>query len=637
MNTLFSHSFSALGVVYGDIGTSPLYAINEIFFGRAADKIGQTDILGIISVVFWALTLTISINYVLLVLRADSEGEGGVFALLSLIRQSKVVNKFTALLGILLVIAAGLLLGDGMITPAISVVSAVEGLKVSTNAFAPYVVPITIVILTGLFIIQQFGTHKIGGLFGPIIVVWFISIGLIGGYHLAQNLSILQAINPLYAIDFFLRHEIQTIFIILGSVILVITGGEAMYADLGHFGRKPIRLSWFALVYPSLLLNYFGQGAYILSGNEVIANNIFYSMVPRLFLYPMVVLATCATIIASQALISGAFSLISQAVSLGLLPYVKTNYTNEAHRGQIYIPIVNWGLYIGCVLLVLVFQSSSRLASAYGLAVSIVMFVTTLSMIAVSHYVWKWSLTKSLILFSLFGLIDLLFLSANSLKFFEGGYIPLGIGFIVLIFIEIWQWGREHISKEYNSYRRGSISDLLKLKESKVLPEIEKSFIFMVRDEVNKDSKLPTLAQIFLDRYAAIPRHMIFLTVQFLKHPYATREERYKIANFGNIGVNHDSVASVVLRFGYMEEPNVEAVLEDLAQHHEVQIDTDKHQWLIEVIHERVDKDEMKGVVGKAKAAIFKLICRFSDPADHYFHLGYTYPLSIESVPVKLK
>ncbi len=636
MKALFGMSLAALGVVYGDIGTSPLYAANEIFFGRARDFIVKGDILGVVSIIFWILTLIITVKYISIVLNADSEGEGGVFSLYSLIKNSKVNNTYTKLLLVFFIIASGLLLGDGIITPAISVVSAVEGLKVITSNFNAYIVPITIVILTGLFLIQSSGTHKIGGLFGPIIIVWFSAIGLIGLNQIVAYPAILQAINPIYAVRFFLSHDIKTLFIVLGSVMLVITGGEAMYADMGHFGKKPIRLSWFALVYPALLLNYFGQGAYMLSGKAVIADNIFYSMVPKFALIPMVILATLATIIASQALISGAFSLISQGISLGLLPFMKVVQTHEHHKGQIYIPTVNWALYIGCVSLVLIFQSSSKLASIYGLAVSGDMFITSLAMIAVAHYLWKWNWVKSLLVFVPFAFIDFSFLSANSLKLFEGGYIPVGISLVVLLVIQSWQWGRSHIQKEYDSYPRGSIQDLLEMKQKNTYPEINKAYIFMTPKKTTIDETMPTIMQLFIDRYGALPKHIIFLTVQIEKLPTIGKEHRYKIINFGKVGFRQDTIASVVVRFGFMEEPNVEKVLQNLADHHEIQIDTDKHKWLIEVMHERVYKDEVKGF-DKIKSMIFQLLSRFADTADHYFKLGDSEPLAIEVVPVKLK
>jgi KUP system potassium uptake protein len=636
MKTLLGMSLAALGVVYGDIGTSPLYAVNEIFFGRAKHSIGYQDTLGVISIIFWVITLIVTIKYVLIVLNADRDGEGGVFSLYSLVQSTKVNNKFTKILITLFIIASGLLLGDGIITPAISVVSAIEGLKVATTALDSYIVPITIVILTGLFLIQSSGTHKIGKLFGPIITLWFTSIAIIGFSHILVYPKIIYAINPLFAIRFLLEHDLKTIFITLGSVMLVITGGEAMYADMGHFGKKPIRISWFSLVYPALLLNYFGQGAYLLSRGEIIADNIFYSMVPKMFLIPMVILATFATIIASQALISGAFSLVSQAVSLGLLPFMKIVHTHKDHHGQIYIPVINWLLYIGCVALVLIFQSSSKLASIYGLAVSGDMVITSLAMIAISYYVWKWNLLKSYLIFIPFVLIDSTFLIANSLKLFEGGYIPLGISLMVLLVIQSWQWGRRQIDKEYNTFRKGKVKDLIEMKEKRIYPEIPKAYIFMVPIKKTIDDVMPALMNIFIERYGALPKHIIFLTVEIKKYPYIKKEERYEIINFSKVGGNNDTLASVVVRFGFMEEPDVEAVLQDLADHHQIQIDTDKHNWLIEVMHERVYKDEVKGIK-RVQSEIFKLLSRFADSADHYFKLGDNEPLAIEAVPVKLK
>lgn len=637
MKILFGMSLAALGVVYGDIGTSPLYAINEIFFGHARHSIGRGDILGVISIVFWVITLIVTVKYVSIVLNADSEGEGGVFSLYSLIQGSKVNTGYTRLLITLFIIASGLLLGDGIITPAISVVSAVEGLKVATSTFNAYIVPITIAILTGLFLIQSSGTHKIGKLFGPIITVWFLSIAIIGLSNIVAYPAIIQAINPLNAIQFFLTHDIKTIFIALGSVMLVITGGEAMYADMGHFGKKPIRMSWFSLVYPALILNYFGQGAYLLSGKEIVANNIFYSMVPQMFLIPMVILATFATIIASQALISGAFSLIAQAVSLGLLPYMKIIHTHKDHHGQIYIPAINWLLYVGTVTLVLVFQSSTKLASIYGLAVSGDMVITSLAMIAISSYIWKWKLTKSLLIFVPFVFIDSFFLAANSLKLFEGGYIPLGISLIVLLVIQSWQWGRSFITNEYESHKKQKISELVEMKRNKLYPEIPKSYIFMTPRKKTLQDYMPALMNIFIERYGALPKHIIFLTVQINKSPYVTKGNRYSITNFGDIGWDKDTLASVVVRFGFMEEPNVENILQDLANHHEILIDSDKHKWLIEVMHERVYANDVQGFFNRLRASVFMFISQFADSADHYFKLGDSEPLAIEVVPVRLK
>ena len=355
-----------------------------------------------------------------------------------------------------------------------------------------------------------------------------------------------------------------------------------------------------------------------------------------MFLFPMVILATFATIIASQALISGAFSLISQAVSLRLLPYMKIIHTHKDHHGQIYIPAVNWLLYVGCVALVLIFQSSSKLASIYGLAVSGDMVITSLAMIAVSFYVWKWKLVKSLLVFIPFLIIDFSFLSANSLKLFEGGYIPLAISMLVLLIIQSWQWGRKHVADTYDTYRTGKVSDIINMKINKLYPEIPKSYIFMVPRQRTINDTIPALMNIFIERYGALPKHIIFLTVVLEKIPYTKSGRRYEIINFGKVGKEFDTIASVTVRFGFMEEPDVENVLQDLASHKEIQIDTDKHKWLIEVMHERIYKDEVVGF-NRVRSEVFKFLSRFADSADHFFKLGDNEPLAIEAIPVKLK
>jgi KUP system potassium uptake protein len=405
-------TLAALGVVYGDIGTSPLYAIKEIFFSHHHSvAIERTNILGALSLVVWALTIIVTFKYIVYVLRADYGGHGGVFALYALLKKKKLPGVIVV--SGLLMLAAGLLFGDGMITPAISVISAVEGLSLITSAFDSYVVPITIAILVLLFLVQKKGTAKIGRIFGPITTIWFIVIGLLGLRYVLLQPEILLSFNPWLAVRFVLELPFKNLLLILGSVMLVIAGGEAMYADLGHFGKQPIRIGWFSLVYPALLLNYLGQGAYLLSGQAVINSNIFFSMVPTFMLIPMVVLATLATIIASQALITGVFSLTAQAISLGLIPWVKVLHTHQDQEGQIYVPIINKALLIGCVLLVLIFRSSSGLASAYGLAVSGDMLVTSIAMILLSKYLWKWSWLKIGGVIIPLLVLESLFLTAN--------------------------------------------------------------------------------------------------------------------------------------------------------------------------------------------------------------------------------
>src|SRR3974390_1560863 len=376
-------AIGALGVVFGDIGTSPLYAIDQIFFGSA--DIGRTpeNVLGAISLAIWTITVVVAIKYALLVLRADNDGEGGVFALYGLLHRFKGERRRVLLWSLML--GAGLLFGDGMITPAISVLSAVEGLEVATPAFSPYVVPITVILLTALFAVQFRGTTGIGVIFGPLLLVWFVTIAGLGLVAIAQQPAILAAFDPSYGTSFLMRAGPYGSLLILSAMMLVVTGGEAMYADLGHFGARPIRISWFAIVFPSLLLNYLGQGAYLLSGASVEGGKLFYNLVPQPLLVPLVVLATLATIVASQALISAAFSLISQAVGLGLFPRLNMRHTHQDYSGQIYIPFINWALYAGCIALVLVFRSSANLAAAYGLAVAGVLVITSAAMFSVAR------------------------------------------------------------------------------------------------------------------------------------------------------------------------------------------------------------------------------------------------------------
>ena len=630
MGNVLTLSIGALGVVYGDIGTSPLYAINEIMFGHGDLHKHVSSVLGAISLVIWALTIVVSIKYVVFVLRADSDGEGGVFALYSLLH--KLSKKWVGAIIPFLILAAGLLLGDGIITPAISVLSAVEGMKVVTTALHPFIVPVTVMILTGLFYIQKKGTAKIGRIFGPIIIIWFGAIGLLGLTQIIADPFILQAVNPMLALNFLFSNSIHSNLLILGSVMLVITGGEAMYADMGHFGKNPIRLSWFAIAYPALILNYLGQGAYVLSGATVLHENIFYSMVPNLFLVPMVILATAATVIASQALISGAFSLMSQAITLGLVPYLKIHHTHEEHEGQIYIPFINWILYVGCIALVLTFQTSTRLASAYGLAVSGVMFMTSLAMIAVARYLWKWSHLKAYLIFIPLTVLDFVFLSANSLKLFEGGFIPLSIGILMLIIMLVWKWGRGKIKHKFQEYPSMTVREFIQVKES-LPPTSRKSAVIMTPDLIkSKKDTLPVLAQLIWDRYETLPQHIVFLTVNIEDTPHM-HHNRF---DFYGLYESHEkgSIISVQINFGFMEEPNVEKVLDGLAEKKILQLPVDHKEWVIDALHERIYVSKKVGWFDRLKFNIFLFLSRNASTADEYFRLGKETQLSIEVLPV---
>ena len=629
-------TIAALGVVYGDIGTSPLYAVNEIFFGHGGMSATPQSILGAISLVIWALTLVVSLKYIIFVLRADNDGEGGVFALLEFIRT--ISWPGIALVTGALIFSAGLLFGDGVITPAISVLAATEGLTLVSPLSHTYVIAITIAILTVLFALQHKGTAKVGAVFGPIVIVWFLAIGIMGLRQLSAHPDILAAFNPFYAL-YFLRHvTLRVALLILGAVMLVVTGGEALYADLGHFGRTPIRLGWFTLAYPALLLNYLGQGAYLLSSQRVINGNIFYSMVPRPQLFPMVILATMATVIASQALISGAFSLARQAMSLDLLPRLKVVYTHARHEGQVYIPFVNWALYVGCIAVVILFRTSTSLAAAYGLAVSGLMLVTSIAMIGVARVYWHWSSKTSIALFGGFAVIDGLFLFANSLKFLEGGFVPFGVGVILFIIMTTWRWGRHLTRDAYNNYPRMSVSELVRIKSTPKTKIFEKSAIMMSANSVTSlDDRVPPIMQFFWERYETLPQDLIFLTVTITKEPYVHRN-RYQVTVFqkpehGRGG----SVASVTVRFGFMEIPDVESILSHLADHREINLAANPDEWLVHVTIGRLIPMPGMKLRRKISFHIFRILRNLTGHSYYFYGLGKELPLSLEMVPVKIK
>jgi KUP system potassium uptake protein len=451
-------SIAALGIVYGDIGTSPLYAMKEVFPGgealEEAKKAGHfivplepANVLGILSLFFWALTLVIVVKYLTFIMRADNGGEGGTFALIALLNPKDAEKKLSGVILILLgLYGASLLSGEGIITPAISVLGAVEGLGEATHVLDPYVVWIAVAIIVGLFAVQKRGTGGIGAIFGPTMIVWFLTISAIGIRWIVKRPEVLQAVNPMYAIEFMAHYKWKG-FLTLGSVVLCITGGEALYADMGHFGKKPIRIAWFAGVFPALLLNYFGQGALLLEQGRV--NHSFFSMVEGWMKYPLVVIATLAAIIASQALISGSFSLARAAVQLGFFPRVSIVHTSGTSEGQIYVPEVNWGLLTACLALVLNFQSSSRLAAAYGIAVTGTMSITSILFFHIVRTKWKWSIFAAVPLVTLFLSVDLSFFTANVVKLFHGGWVPLAIGSVVFTVMTTWRRGRAMLAQAF--------------------------------------------------------------------------------------------------------------------------------------------------------------------------------------------
>lgn len=625
-------SFAALGVVFGDIGTSPLYAVNELFFGHGQLAVTPTNVLGSISLVIWALTLIVAFKYLIFVLRADNDGEGGVFALYGLLNKYKK-KSITALM-VILTLAAGLLFGDGIITPAISVLSAVEGLNVATPMFANYIVPITIIILTCLFAIQYKGTAKIGKIFGPILILWFAAIAILGFRQVANNPQIIQAFNPVYGIKFLAASSMKSIFLILGAVMLAITGGEALYADMGHFGKTPIRISWFLVVFPALILNYLGQGALLLGGGQVLNNNIFYSMVPHAFIFPMVILATLATVIASQALISGAFSLTSQAIALGLLPRLRIQHTHHEHSGQIYINFVNWSLYIGCILLVLTFRSSSALASAYGLAVSCDMVTTSIAMMALARYKWNWNIIKIFFIFGLLSLVDLSFLTANSIKFLEGGFIPLTIGVVLFNVMRTWKWGRKSTFAGYSTHDTVTIKDLINMKK-KATNLVDQTVLFMAPKPLHKlTDNTPALFKAYHERTASLPKNIIFVDVITQKVPYLSKEERHNMRIFEKD--SRGTIMAVTINFGFMEDANVEMVLKDMANHKEINIEHDPKKWHMVASLEKLVPSPKLSLIQRLRLTFFRLLRRNSEPAYEYFGLGKDVQLTLVQIPVKI-
>ena len=440
--TLPATALAALGVVFGDIGTSPLYALKESFHAAHGLGIQPENVLGILSIIFWCLMLIISIKYVAIVMRADNNGEGGIMALLALnLRKAKIADNKKIYMIAIGFIGASLFFGDGIITPAISVLSAVEGLSIATNVFDPFIMPIAIAIIITLFLVQKHGTAFVGKFFGPITLVWFISLGILGLHSVIQTPIVLGMFSPHWAIQFIYHHPVMTFFV-MGAVVLTVTGGEALYADMGHFGPVPIRLAWFFVVLPCLVLNYAGQGALLLRDPAAIENP-FYLLVPQWALYPMIIMATMATVIASQAVISGVFSLARQAIQLGYLPRLSIKHTSESEEGQIYVPFLNWLLLIAIIILILIFKTSSNLASAYGLAVTLTMLCDTILVSIFIYSAWKWSWPKVVLLIIPFFILESVLVAATSLKVLSGGWVPLLIGGIAVTILMTWKRGRE--------------------------------------------------------------------------------------------------------------------------------------------------------------------------------------------------
>jgi KUP system potassium uptake protein len=552
---LLKLSLGALGVVYGDIGTSPLYALKECFSPTHGVAVTVANVYGILSLVFWALMLVVVVKYIVFVLRADNHGDGGILALLSLVIEQRSQPRAGApgrkrhlmLIGLALV-GFSLLLADGMITPAISVLGALEGLEVATPVLQPYIVPLAVVILIALFLFQKRGTAGVGAIFGPLTLIWFASIAVLGARSAANHPEIFAAVNPLYAVRFFLENGTHG-FLILGSVVLVITGGEALYADMGHFGRKPIRLTWFAFAFPALLLNYFGQGAALLGGGSAV-HNPFYALADGWLLYPMLVVATCAAVIASQAMISGAFSLAQQAVQLGYLPRLTIVHTSHRARGQIYVPEINTFLFVACIALVITFKQTTNLAAAYGIAVIGTMVCTSLLLFNVVRRVWRWPAAAAWGLLLFFLSFDLPFLAANLVKFTSGGWIPMVVGAAIFLVMVTWKQGRDMLREKIDE---GSLDLDVFLRGLVKHPPARVPGTAVVLSSAG--GKTPAVLLHHYKHNKVLHEKVVLLTILTEGVPVVARKRRVELRT------REHGFSEVTAHYGFMQTPSVPEIL----------------------------------------------------------------------------
>ncbi len=556
-------ALGALGVVYGDIGTSPLYTVKECFHGPHAMAITPDNVLGVMSLIFWSLTMVVSVKYIMFILRADNHGEGGIYALAALFLskgRESVSPRRVNLLVLLAIFGAALLCGEGLITPVISVLSAMEGLNVATTAAQPFVLPLSCGVLLGLFLVQSQGTERIGKVFGPIMIFWFIAIAALGLMQVLRMPGILAALDPRHAVNFFAVNRLHGV-LALGSVVLCITGCEALYADMGHFGRGPIRISWIVLVFPALLLNYFGQTALLLEDPQA-AVHPFYGLVPRVFLYPMVALATTAAVIASQAMISGVFSLMQQAIQIGYCPRLRIVHTSGETKGQIYMPWVNSMMMIGCLGLALAFKESSNLAAAYGIAVTGTMCISTLIYFYVTRYVWGWPPWKALLLAGMFLCFDLSYFGANLLKFFDGGWFAVSVAVFLFIIMVTWRDGRDLLRKSFEQALVPLDVLMSDLNAYKVMRTPGTAFFLSV-----SPTGTPIVLLHLLKHNEALPERVFILSMVSTDTPYVPLEERLSVTDKG-LGFYR-----IVASYGFMETPNVPEII-DLVNDHGLDVDS---------------------------------------------------------------
>ncbi|CAB4607494.1 unannotated protein [freshwater metagenome] len=597
-------ALGALGVVYGDIGTSPLYSLKEAFTEKShVMTVDRINVFGICSLAFWALIIIISIKYLLFVMRADNKGEGGILALTALVMPRKGPTAAKAgLLVALGVFGTALLYGDGIITPAISVLSAVEGLEEVSASFTPWVIPIAIVILLGLFLVQSRGTGTVGKVFGPIMMVWFAVLAMLGLSKIVQDPAIISSVNPIYAFRYF-THESSSAFLSLGSIFLVVTGGEALYADMGHFGRRPITIGWYAMVLPSLLLNYWGQGAFLLAHPEDI-ESVFFRMAPEPLLIPLVILATCATVIASQALISGVFSLTAQAVQLDYLPRIQIRHTSQSHSGQIYVPLVNWVLMVACIGLVLGFRSSTNLAAAYGIAVTMTMAITTLIFFRVLTDRWKWGKIRAYAICAPLLIIEMGFLGANIIKIPHGGWFALAVGIILMVQMQTWRRGRILVAERIHRGER-PIEEVLD--ESDDIKRVTGTAVFMFKEI----GKAPPALVNNLKHNKVLHKCTLIVAVETAAEPRVQPEDRAQVTKIA------PGVFQVQIEFGFMEEPDVPAVLSSL-NHFGLEFDENDVTYFLG--HESIIAGKAPGM-NPLQEHLFVFLNRGADSAGRFFNL----------------
>jgi KUP system potassium uptake protein len=598
-------AFGAVGVVFGDIGTSPLYTLQEVFSSKYGLGVAHASVLGVLSLVFWALLLVVTLKYVMFVMRADNHGEGGIMALLALAqRAARGMPRLRWLIALIAIFGASLFYGDGVITPAMSVLSAVEGLKIAEPALVRWVMPISVVIVLALFVVQKRGTAKVGAVFAPVMCAWFVVIALLGVNMIVRAPEILVALNPYYALRFFRSHGVAA-FMALGGVVLAVTGTEALYADMGHFGKTPIRRAWLFFVLPALLLNYFGQGALLLRQPEVSANP-FYLLVPHALLYPMVALATAAAVIASQAVISGAYSMTREAVQLGFSPRMRVVHTSSHMAGQIFVPWINGMLLVLVIAAVIGFRSSENLGAAYGIAVTGTMVVTTLLMLVVAARLWHWKLPWIIAVGAIFLVVDLAFFGANLLKVEHGGWFPLALGILVFTVMTTWRRGRELVLRQL---QHGGLALQPFIASIGEYPptRVPGTAVFMTANP----AAVPHALLHSLKHFKALHARNVLLNVETLETPYAERAERVEIRDLGH------SFHRVTLRFGFMEDPDVPDALAACAQHG---FPFDMMDTTFFLSRETVIATRRPGMA-RWRDKLFAFLSRNALPATAFFHI----------------